>query len=289
MKKLIAILKIKTFFGYEILAITIIMFLLTFFGIKHIHNNLKQTSNIVSVIDSNNYDMHNIILDMNKLYIADEKAFYSCLNTGKSDSNNVKLLNESELIFINDCISHGINTDSVNQIFVEKKTLLDKIKINKVSKIHINRFKVIDSIPQVNTIETHKIFKNTKEKQISYKKYEKIDKYELMYNISVIEKNNIKKTNDYITENIELDIKLRNLVNSSINDITIKSKEKGKISVSKIKDNINSYEKIVFSLSILLSFVIVFLVYDIEKKRSVEYADKTFIRELINKILKRKI
>lgn len=284
MKKILAILKVKTFFIYEIIIISILMFLLTFFGVRYIHNNLQNTYNIVNTIDSNNSNTQDLILSMNKLYITDEKVFYECLYSGKCDTNTNKLLTKSENEFIFYCKRNGMNTDSVTNILNKKRALLNKIKITKVSKLPLNKFKKIDSIPQVRTTIRHKLFKKTEEKEITYKKYEKINNYELMYNISIIEKNNIKRINGYITENIKLNMELRNLANTYLIEISQHNTNVRKIGFKEIKNNIKKYENIVFILSIILSIVIIFLIYDIEKKKSKENTDKTFIREIFNKL-----
>jgi len=262
-------LKILTFFNIEILSITIIFMLLSFFGIKYLKNiNHDVQKHTIEIID-NQAKITNLLRCFNYYLINDQIFFSNSLTISGTKTNiNVDSAVKS--------ISNVYNNIKIDSLIKEKLSIYKNvinIRVNKIDRL---------SIIPISFVNKKNLF--SKEKTII--KYKSINVYnaqDLKDEISRIKKDIDFEILQNTKYNADINSQIRDEFFVYISDLQrINTEKKEQISIE-IENNFRKYIITITLLLLLLFLSISFLRYDIKKKRKIEDRNKMVIDSMIKK------
>lgn len=273
-------LKVLTFFKLEIIIIVFIISTLGFLGIKFLHKSYYQTIEMSSSNNEKQLKLNSINKDLLKFFIYDEKTFSDVLSNNRN-GNNSDLVRYYKKNFLSNCDSNQINKNMIDSLFNEKEILLDNYKKINSIEIKINKSFTKDSLEF--TTVTKYIFKKDKS-IVYYKKFYKVDKSKIKYDVFNFIINRDNQLNNIILENTKINILIKNEIYNYIDRITIDMNNNRDILTNNINTNLKHFILYSTILIILTCICIFLLIIDLNKLNRNKIRNRSFISTLINRI-----
>jgi len=258
--------KVVTFFNVEIISITVIFILMSFFGIRYLIKNNSEIKDHTKVLLSNQYKITKVVRDFNLYLISDQILFSNSLTLGDRKYLNI----DSSL----DILSNIYISEKMNYLIEEKRKIF-----NSIIDVRLNKIEKISSVPFLISSKSG-IFKRSTDK-IGYKDVKVVDRGMLESQVLKMRNEIDKEIAESTKNNSEINSQIRNelfLYISTLQD----ANDKASIHIfNKIESN---FKKYLITILILMTFLILsiyFLRYDINKKERAEKRTKMVIDQLI--------
>jgi hypothetical protein len=282
MKKIITFLKVVTFLNIELISITLLLILLSFFGYNYINCSISDNMELKNKIIKNEKELLNTYKITNNMSRIDEEILSKCLDVNKPyDSLSIDI---KDLIYQKNRLKVDKKTSIIlDSLIVEKLLMYYEIDEFVGKKVNFSKVTYPNKIYTVSKNVTKRLFTDKTEYVTNVKEYDKINVSLLKKEYTKISIVNSNTKNNLIKRNNDLSLNIRSILdqysNSKFNGNVIKYK---KIS-DKLESNLGKYIKVVILITMLYSFLIYLLISDIRKKNKSITRGKYTISMLIDR------